>query len=326
MRSARRAARRADGRARAPYPLGRMPSRALLHLVDASPYVFRAYYSIPASVRDPSGAPVNALRGFGDFLLRLLSEERPTHLAVAFDQSLTTSFRNERFPAYKAQRALPPPELEAQLAACRALADALGAATFADARFEADDLIATLLEPHARRGGRAVIVTNDKDLAQLVSERVTLYDFAKGERLGPSEVRARFGVAPGQIPDFLGLAGDAVDGIPGVAGIGAKGAAALLAEFGSLDALYRGLERVAELPLRGARSLAAKLAAGRGTAFLSRELATVSRSAPVRVRLGELVWRGADPRRLDPLCERYGLGGLRARVDRARLLEGTKRR
>jgi 5'-3' exonuclease len=285
-----------------------------LHLVDASPYVFRGYYSIPASVTARDGRPVNAVHGFAAFLLRLIAEERPTHLGVAFDRSLTTSFRNELYPDYKAQRELPPPELEAQLRDCEELAAAIGAAVFVDERYEADDLIATLASRLCGRTSRVVVVSSDKDLAQLVDERTTLLDFAREERYGPPEVRAKFGVEPAQIPDFLGLAGDAVDNIPGVKGVGAKTAAALLERFGDLDSLYERLDEVGELALRGARTLTAKLEVGRELAFLSRELATVARDAPARATLGELRLRRPDAARVGALCERLGSRRLRDRL------------
>jgi 5'-3' exonuclease len=285
-----------------------------LHLVDASPYVFRGYFSIPTSVTAPDGRPVNAVHGFAAFLLRLLAEERVTHLAVAFDRSLTTSFRNEIYPDYKAQRELPPPELEAQLADCEELAAALGAAVFVDARYEADDLIATLAARLRGRTSRIVVVTSDKDLAQLVDARTTLLDFAREERFGPREVRAKFGVAPAQIPDYLGLAGDAVDNIPGVKGVGAKTAAVLLERFGDLDTLYDRLDEVGELSLRGARTLAARLEQGRALAFLSRELATVARDAPARATLTDLRRRRPDAARVAALCARLGSQRLRDRL------------
>src|SRR5688572_6880545 len=171
-----------------------MPARPTLHLVDALPYVFRAWFSIPASVRAPDGRPINAVHGFAAFLLRLIAEERITHLAVAFDRSLTTSFRNDFYPAYKAQRELPDAELEAQLGDCEELARSLGAAVFADERFEADDLIATLAARLGPRAGRVVVVSSDKDLSQLVDARTELYDFARETRYKPHDVRAKFGV------------------------------------------------------------------------------------------------------------------------------------
>jgi 5'-3' exonuclease len=288
--------------------------------VDASPYIFRAYFSLPDSLRDPEGRPVQAVYGFASFLLKLLADERPTHLAVTFDRSLTTSFRNDVYPAYKAQRALPPPELEAQLAACEEMAAALGAATFVDLAYEADDLIATLRARLPRVA--AVVVTSDKDLAQLVDERTSLYDFGKGARLTPVEVEAKFGVRPDQVADLLGLAGDSVDNIPGIAGIGAKTAAALLSRFGHLEELYLRLEEVRETPgIRGGKSLYAKLAAGREIAFLSKRLATVARDAPIdpgRSSLADLAYRGADRGAVAELCDRLGFKTLRERITRWR--------
>ncbi|HMB53106.1 MAG TPA: 5'-3' exonuclease H3TH domain-containing protein [Thermoanaerobaculia bacterium] len=286
-------------------------------LVDASPYVFRAYFSLPSSIETPDGAPANAVYGFASFLMKLLAEEAPSHLAVAFDESLTTSFRNDLYPDYKAQRELPPAELEAQLAACREVAEALGAATFADDTYEADDLVATLVErlPATARG---VVVSGDKDLAQLVGERVTLYDFAKGDRLGAAEVMAKFGVEPAQVADLLALQGDAVDNIPGVPGIGAKTAAALFAHFSDLDDLYARLGEVAGLPIRGAKSLAGKLEEHRDTAFLCRRLATVVRDVSIDASFDDLAWHGADRAAIEALFDRLGFGRIRDRVPRWR--------
>lgn len=287
-----------------------------VYLVDASPYVFRAFFSLPDSMVSPAGEPVGAVYGFGGFLVRLIAEESPTHLGVAFDESLTTSFRNDFYPDYKAQRDLPPPQLEAQLGACRELAAAFGAVTWADDRYEADDIIGTLCQRLEADGHRVVVVTSDKDLAQLVSERVSLYDFARGERYGPAEVEAKFGVRPEQVADFLALAGDSVDNIPGVAGIGPKTAAALLASCGDLESLYERLDEVPALPLRGARSVAARLAAGREAAFLSRRLATIAHDAPVSAGLADLELAGAAPALIDPLFERLGFEGMRERIPR----------
>jgi DNA polymerase-1 len=286
-----------------------------VHLVDASPYIFRAHFSLPSSIKTPDGSPAAASYGFTSFLLKLIADEKPTHLAVAFDRSLNSSFRNEIYPAYKEQRVLPPPELEAQLDACEEIAAALGAATFIDDRYEADDLIGALCARLEPAGHGAVIVTSDKDLAQLVTERITLLDFSKGLRLDAAAVFEKFGVRPEQITDYLGLAGDAVDNIPGVKGIGGKSAAELLARFGHLEELY---ERLAELPwsnLRGAKSLHAKLAASREIAFLSKQLATVAREVPgVGADLEDLEYRGADAAKIEALFQRLGFNKIRERV------------
>jgi 5'-3' exonuclease len=285
------------------------------HLVDASPYIFRSYFSLPATITDPGGRPVGAVYGFAVFLLKLIQDEAPTHLAVAFDGSLTTSFRNELYPAYKAQRALPPAELEAQLDDCRELAGAFGAATFVDRRYEADDLIATLCRRLVTAGHHVVVVTSDKDLCQLVGERVTLFDAARGERYDAARVAEKFGVRPEQIPDLQGLAGDPVDNIPGIRGIGPKTAAALLTEFADLESLYDRLESVAELPLRGARAVKRRLEAGREEAFLSRRLALLAEDAPASAGIEQLALAGADRAAVEQLFARLGFQGLKRRVD-----------
>lgn len=279
-----------------------------VHLIDASPYIFRAWFSLP-EMYDPAGRPVSCVRGFATFLLRYLKEEQPTHLACLFDESLTTSFRNDVYPEYKAQRELPPEDLVRQLGGCQAISRALGIPTFADLRYEADDLIATLAKPLRENGQAVVVVSSDKDLAQLVDDESVLFDFAKGNRYGPDEVVEKFGVRPTQIPDFLGLAGDSVDNIPGVPGVGPKTAVALLNEFESLDELYEGLDRVAELSMRGARTLGPKLEAAREMAFLSRELATVAYDAPAAATLDELAFDGVPPDATS-VYDEYGLARL----------------
>ena len=294
---------------------------ARLYLVDASPYVFRAFFSLPDSIRTKDGAPANAVYGFASFLTKLLGDERPTHLAIAFDGSLTSSFRNDLYPAYKAQRTLPPPELEAQLDLCLEVGRAFGAACYIDERYEADDLIATLVErlvaPTKAAGTEAVIVSHDKDLAQLVSPRVTFFDFAKGERLGPEEVVAKFGVRPEQVADLLALRGDTVDNIPGVPGVGAKSAAALLARFRDLGDVYAHLDEVPALPIRGAAALAARLAEHREQAELALSLVRLPRDVAqvADVALADLAWNGADRATVDALFDRLGFGGsLRERL------------
>ena len=286
---------------------------ATVHLVDASPYIFRSFFVMPSSMVDPEGRPIGATHGFASFLLKLIEGEQPTHLGVAFDESLSTSFRNDRYPAYKAQRELPPPELEAQQKACQDVARALGAVVWVSERYEADDLIGTAVAQLPGEAG-AVIVSSDKDLGQLVDERVTLFDFARDRKFGPTEVADKFGVRPDQLVDLLALAGDSVDNIPGVRGVGQKTAAALLQARGDLDALYADLEAVEALPLRGARSVAKKLDAGRADAFLSRELATIAQDAPIDVSLGQLAYAGADRELVTAVFDGLGFETLRERI------------
>ena len=291
------------------------PGSVAVYLVDASPYIFRAHFSLPESLKGPDGARVGAVYGFGSFLLKLIADERPSHLAIAFDRDLTGSFfRNQLYPDYKGQRAAPPAELVAQLDDCAAMAAALGAATFIHDRYEADDLIATLCRQLTAAGHAAVVVTSDKDLAQLVTDRVTLYDFGKGLRFGPAEVASTFGVRPYQIADLLALAGDPVDNIPGVAGIGRKTAAELLAAFGTLADLYARLEELRTSRIRAAKTLYVKLQQARETAFLSRRLAALAADAPVDADLAQLAYRGPDAAAAAALFERLGFKHLGERL------------
>lgn len=286
-----------------------------LYLIDASVYVFRAYFSLPTTMVDLDGLPANAVYGFADFLARLLDTTEAEHIGVAFDESLTTSFRNELYPPYKANRELAPPELKAQLEGCQELASALGLATFASSRYEADDLIGTLAARMRPKGFSAVFVSTDKDLMQLLQDGDVWWNFARDERLGANGVQARFGVGPSQIVDLIALAGDKVDNIPGVPGVGLKTAAALLKHFGSLDAVYAGLEEIGALPLRGAKSVQAALEKAKDQAYLSQRLARIALDVPVNLGPEALARQPIDRPWLVELCDRLQFGeAIRSRL------------
>ena len=251
------------------------------YLIDASVYVFRAHYSIPDDMLDRDGNPVNALYGFCRFLGDVVERVNPGHVAVLFDESLTTSFRNDIYPEYKANREPAPPELERQFKQCRRYVSALGLMEGASSEYEADDLIGTLVE-HGRGLGRAsTIVSRDKDLTQLLLEGDVFWDFTGKGKIGYAQIPEVFGVWPEQIADFLALAGDSVDNIPGVPGVGRKTAAALLQHFGSLDDIYSNLDRVHEVPVRGAKTLGGKLDAHRDDAMVARRLTGIARDVPL---------------------------------------------
>jgi 5'-3' exonuclease len=160
-----------------------------VHLVDASYFVFRAYYSVGLEMTDGDGQPVNALYGFSRFLGDMLEEARPEHVAVAFDESLTTSFRNAIFPAYKKNREPAPPELKRQFGLCRELCRLLGVAEFGSPTHEADDIIGTIATRLRAAGQRAVVVTRDKDLAQLIRDGDHYWDFANERRFATRKSR-----------------------------------------------------------------------------------------------------------------------------------------
>ena len=280
------------------------------HLVDGSLYVFRAWHSMPDEFTDTEGHPVNAVHGFTRFLCELLERTKPEHIAVAFDASLTTSFRNAIYPAYKANRELPPPDLEHQFVLCREITAALGLVTLIDHSYEADDLIGSSLWSLRGHGFRSVIVSADKDFGQLLGEHDEQWDYARNLRWGPAGVHERLGVHPHQVADYLALCGDAVDNIPGVPGIGAKTAAALLAHFGSLDALLERVDEVPFLRIRGAASCAQKLREHKDAALLYRRLTRIALDAPVSMAADALTWNGANAAALDDLSERLRFGPL----------------
>lgn len=250
------------------------------YLIDASVYVFRAYYSMPDDMLDKAGNPVNALYGFCRFLGDFMEQVNPEHIAVLFDESLSSSFRSDLYPPYKANRDPAPEELKRQFGQCRRFTRALGIMEHGSPHYEADDLIGTLVA-HGRTVNRpSTIVTRDKDLAQLVSKHDIFWDFAGKGKIRYDEVRGVFGVHPEQIADFLALAGDAVDNIKGVPGIGKKTATVLLEQFGSLDGIYANLDRVHEINVRGAKTLGDKLATYRDDAVLARKLTGIACDAP----------------------------------------------
>ncbi|RDS83094.1 exodeoxyribonuclease IX [Dyella monticola] len=286
--------------------MSRLPTA---HLIDGSLYVFRAWHSMPDEFHDVDGHAVNAVHGYTRFLCELLEREGPSHLAVAFDASLTTSFRNAIYPAYKANRELPPPDLERQFILCRAITEALGVRVLIDHSYEADDLIGSTLWSLRAHGFRSVIVSADKDFGQLLGEHDEQWDFARNLRWGPSGVFERLGVHPVQVADFLALCGDAVDNIPGVPGIGAKTAAALLAHFGSLDELLDRVDEVAFLRLRGAARCAERLREHADAARLYRRLTRIALDAPIESS-ADLLVRQRGMSTLEPLCEQLRFGPL----------------
>jgi 5'-3' exonuclease len=281
-----------------------------LYLIDASMYVFRAWHSMPDVFFDVEGHPVNAVHGFARFLLDFLENTRATHAVTAFDIALTSSFRNTIYPAYKANREPAPPELKRQFEYCRELADAFGLAVLADAIYEADDLIGSVLDATRAHGLHAVIVSADKDFGQLLGPDAEQWDYARGQRWGATGVPARLGVEAHQVVDYLALTGDATDNIPGVPGVGPKSAAALLAHFRDLDALFARLDEVPFLRLRGAASLATKLRAHADQARLSQTLARIALDAPVPRTIEGLLRRTPDIATLDALFERLRIGPL----------------
>ena len=253
----------------------------LLYLIDASVYIFRAWFSIDESLVDDAGAPANAVYGYGNFLLDLLEDATPEHALAAFDESLTTCFRNDSYPPYKANRPEAPEDLKRQIAICQQLTRALGITALSSDRFEADDLIGTVADRFRDDGFSMRYLTSDKDYAQLLEPGDRLVDASGRRTMDSFTVPEVLGVRADQVPDLLGLAGDSVDNIPGVPGVGPKTARVLLEQLGDLEGIFANLDSVPQLPLRGAARMRRLLEEHREMAFLSRELATIRRDAPL---------------------------------------------
>jgi len=289
----------------------------MFYVIDASIYVFRAWFSIPDDMQDGDGNPVNALYGFTRFLGDFLEHTRPQHVAVAFDNSLDTCFRNEIYPPYKANRDPAPDELKQQFDRCRQVARALGLPDFAEKRFEADDIIGTLVTSMREQGMRSTILTRDKDMSQLLDAGDTLWDYAGNRRIAYKDVRDSYGARAEQMVDFLALAGDSVDNIPGVRGVGPKTATALLDHFDSLDDIYARLDEVAGVPVRGAGKLGARLAAHKEDALLSRKLSAIACDVPIDTRRDSVLRQSPNLDSLSDLYDQADFGqALRRQAER----------
>jgi 5'-3' exonuclease len=287
------------------------------YLIDASVYVFRAHYSMPDDMVDDDGNPINALYGYCRFLGDFMEQVKPEYVAVLFDESLTSSFRTEIYPEYKANREPAPPELKRQFQQCRRFTRALGLMECGSPSYEADDLIGTLVTEGREKGRPSTIVSRDKDLAQLVSRDDVFWDFAGKGRIKYEQIPDFFGVWPEQIADFLALAGDAVDNIKGVPGVGKKTAAALLQHFGSLEKVYDNLDKVHEVNVRGAKTLGDKLDTHKDAAMLARQLTGLACDAEFDRPDSGLRPGAADLGDINALFDEAGIGqALRRQAQR----------
>ena len=220
-------------------------------LVDSSIYVFKAWHTQPDR-RDIYGNPVNAVIGFLDFVFQLLSVEKPKLIAFAFDESLTMSHRKEIYPEYKANRAVAPESLRLQFKLCRDFIQAFGLQQQASKYYEADDLIGSWANILRQKSISVNFITADKDLAQLVQEGDSWWEYLRGEKCDIKRITKRFGAKPRQIADQLAIAGDKSDNIPGVPGIGTSTAGKLLRKFDNLDNLLANITAISSMQIRGA--------------------------------------------------------------------------
>ena len=257
-----------------------------LILVDGSSYLFRAYHALPA-LTNSKGLNTGAAKGVIGMIRKLMADYAGDQVVVIFDAKGPT-FRNDIYPEYKANRPPMPDELREQIEPIHNTIRAMGLPLICIGGVEADDVIGTLSVQAAGSGREVVISTGDKDMAQLVNDHVTLINTMNNTAMDHDGVVHKFGVPPTLIIDLLALMGDKVDNIPGVAGVGEKTATALLQHFGGIDSIYERLDAVVDLPIRGAKSLAAKLEGARGDAELSYELATIKTDCNLALAEGDL--------------------------------------
>ena len=251
-------------------------------LIDASIYIFRAWFSMPDRWYTDDGFPVQAVYGYTRFLVDIIEQCGPAFSgAAAFDESLGTNFRNEIYPQYKESRELPDEALAFQLDACRRVTELLGFGCYGGERYEADDYLGALAKQARAKGLAVTVVTRDKDLGQLLAgPHDEWWDFAQDKVLDADGFAAQFGVRPAQFADYLALVGDKIDDIPGVPGVGAKTAAALLQAFESLEGLHSNLEAVGTLGIRGAARTQERLVAHWPQVELSRQLTGIAQDIP----------------------------------------------
>ncbi|CUQ66610.1 DNA polymerase I [Candidatus Nitrospira inopinata] len=291
--------------------------RPTLYLIDGSAYIYRAFFALPP-LNNSKGLQTNAVYGFTTMLLKILRERQPDDVAVAFDEKGPT-LRHEEFKEYKAQRPPMPDAMQAQIPYIHRVVEALAIPVLRQPGYEADDLIGTLARKAEQAGYDVVIVTGDKDMFQLLSPHVRIYDPVKDKWFGEAECIERFGVEPARVVEIMGLMGDATDNIPGVKGIGEKTAMKLIAQFGTIDELLRRIDEVT--PARTKTLLIEQADQAR----LSRSLATIKTDCPIDFDQAALRVKPPHMDRLNELLRELEFTSLLKSVQASDESSGTKR-
>ncbi|PLR77775.1 DNA polymerase I [Bacillus sp. V3-13] len=277
-----------------------------LVLIDGNSIAYRAFFALPLLNND-KGIHTNAVYGFTMMLMRILEDEKPSHILVAFDAGRTT-FRHQTFSEYKGGRQKTPPELSEQFPFIRELLDAYSIKTYELENYEADDIIGTLSKEAEKEGYSVKVISGDKDLTQLSSERTTVNITRKGitdiEAYTPDHIKEKYGLTPGQIIDMKGLMGDSSDNIPGVPGIGEKTAIKLLAEFETLENLLNSIDQV------NGKKLKEKLEEFKDQALMSKKLATITTEAPVEIKIAEAEYEGYQREKVIKIFKELGFNSL----------------
>ncbi|EMR06069.1 DNA polymerase I [Bhargavaea cecembensis DSE10] len=282
-------------------------------LLDGNSLAYRAFFALPLLTND-QGVHTNAVYGFAMMLEKILKDEQPTHMLVAWDAGKTT-FRHSTYKEYKGGRQKTPPELSEQFPYLRKMLDAYNIRQYELESFEADDIIGTLSREAAAGGVETVVITGDKDLTQLADEAVTVQITRKGmtdiEAYTPDHVKEKYGLTPEQIIDMKGLMGDASDNIPGVPGVGEKTAIKLLKQFGSVEGVYNGIDEVS------GKKLKEKLVENEELARMSKALATINTESPIEIGLSDITYPGPDMEQVIPVFRELNFRTLIEKADGA---------
>ncbi len=275
-----------------------MSKRKKLYLIDGSSYIFRAFFGVRQQLSTSNGFPTNALYGFINMLQKVIREEKPDYLVVAFD-SPDKTFRHKIYPNYKANRDSPPEELSRQFPYFEPLVKAYGLSSIRRPGFEADDIIGTLAKKGKQKGLEVVIVSGDKDMMQLISQHVYMLDTMKNKKFMDKEVVEKFGVHPDKVVEVMGLMGDSSDHIPGVKGVGPKTAAELIRKFGSIESLYKRIDEVEK------KNIKEKLEQDKENAFMSRELVSIDTEMDLEFNSDLMILGKIDSAKLKKMFEEF---------------------
>ena len=278
------------------------------YLVDTSIYIFRGWHGYSDEMTDANGEPANAVYGFTEFLHQLIELEKPEYIACAFDAKQTHSYRRELYPEYKANRPPAPIELKRQFKHCRDFCRAAGLADFSSNRFEADDIIGTLATNLRAEGFSIVILSADKDLAQLIRPGDIWWDYARDKIMHYRDVEKAFGVKPELIADLLALSGDAVDNIPGIPGIGYKMASNLLKKYPGVEHVLENIEHISKMKFRGSARIQKLVEEHQAMLPLNKLLTTIVTDAEFKGPRSDLKWGGSNPHALESMFELLNAG------------------
>ena len=279
-----------------------------LYIIDGSSYIFRAYFGIRQFLSTSKGFPTNALYGFINMLQKVVKDEKPDFLCVAFDSKEKT-FRHDIYPDYKANRDAPPEDLAKQFPYFEPLVEAYNIFSIRVPGFEADDIIGTLALKGSKAGYHVVIVSGDKDMMQLVSPKVEMLDTMKNKRFGIKEVEEKFGVPPEKVIEVMGLMGDSSDHIPGVKGVGPKTATELIQKYGSIDGLYKSIDEIEK------KKLKEKLVQDKEKALLSRRLVTIDTEMELNCSFEDLQVRPSKNEDLKKLFSEFEFSSMLSGLD-----------